>query len=198
MTYRGSLHRERSAQTAHSALMATLAPCMAFAVAADPFRRTTTRSERGSFKRLSICRKCLEHLRVRFPNLTRRSASTSAIAGVGSGNISTPQKHPLRENSHGSAQFGGSIVLNVARHYAALKWAYAVCTSRGCNPGHERNGPFSVALRKRLQALPAVVVCHFFKSPSRQKQLQAHRERLVGGLHLKALGCTPSVGASQP
>lgn len=70
--------------------------------------------------------------------------------------------------------------------------------SRGANPGHQFVRAHSVALGKRRQPLPAVVIFASLKSPRRQKQLQAHRERLVGGLHLKALGCTPSVGASQP
>jgi hypothetical protein len=191
----GSLHRERSPQTAHSALMAPRASCMAPAVPADPLRRTTTRAERGSRSSVFISRKCLEHLPVRVPNRARKSASTSAIAGVGICNINPPQKHPVREKKHGDARFGESIYGYFSRQSAALKRVQR----GGCfYPHPQLSRTFSVGQGQRLQPLLGVVVCQFFNLPSRQKQPQAHRKGRVGGLHLSALSNTPSVGASQP
>lgn len=178
----GALQRQRSAQTAHDALMADRAPCMALAASADPFRRTTTRSERGSFKRRSILRKCLEHLPVRFPNLARKSASVSAIAGVGSCNIIPPHAHIESAWNHGTAHFGRAIYGYFSRHSAALKRVQR----RGCSP-EQLQRSFSVALGKRRQPLPAVVIFASFNPASRQKQPQSHRKGRVGGLHLKAL-----------
>ena len=190
----GALHWERSAQTAHNAPMAARAPCMALAVSADPFRRTTTRSKRGSFKRLSIVRRCLEHLPVRFPNLARKSASTSATAGVGPCNMCPPYAHSVEVWNHGLSQFRRPVYGYFPRQSVALKRVQR----RGCSP-EQLQRSFSVALGKRRQPLPAVVIFASLKSPSRQKQPQPVGKITVGGgLHLKALGCTPSVGASQP
>lgn len=188
----GALQRQRSPQTAHNAPMADRAPCMALAVSADVLRRTTTRSERGSFKRLSILRKCLEHLPVRFPNLTRKSASTSAIAGVGSGNIGTPYAHSEGAWNHGPTQFGRAIYGYFPRQSAALKRVQR----RGCSPARHARPTLSVDLGQRLQPFPSVVVFASLKSPSRQKQPQPVGKITVGGgLHQEALGCTPSVEA---
>lgn len=70
--------------------------------------------------------------------------------------------------------------------------------SRDCNPGHQFVSPLSVDLGQRLQAFPSVVIFANLNPSSRHQQAQAHRERLVGALHLEALNYTPSVGASQP
>lgn len=190
----GSLHRERSPQTAQSALMAPRASCKAIAVPADPLRRTTTRCERGSLNSASISRKCLEHLPVRVPNRARKSASTSAIAGVGICNIDPPQKHPVREKKHGDARFGESIYGYFSRQSAALKRVQR----RGCSPARHACSPFSVDLGQRLQALPSVVVFASLNPASRQKEAEAHPKGVVRRFHLSALSNTPSVGASQP
>ncbi len=179
----GALHRERSPQTAHNALMAPRASCKAIAVPADPCRRTTTRCERGSLNSASISRKCLEHLPVRVPNRARKSASTSAIAGLGICNIDPPQKHPVREKKHGAARFGESIYGYFSRQSAALKRVQR----RGCSPARHACSAFSVDLGQRLQALPSVVVFASLNPASRQKQPQAHRKGRVGGLHREAL-----------
>ncbi len=191
----GALHRERSPQTAHNALMAPRASCMAPAVPADPCRRTTTRCERGSLNSASISRKCLEHLPVRVPNRARKSASTSAIAGLGICNIDPPQKHPVREKKHGAARFGESIYGYFSRQSAALKRVQR----GGCfYPHPQLSRTFSVGQGQRLQPLLGVVVCQFFNLPSRQKEAEAHPKGVVRRFHLSALSNTPSVGASQP
>lgn len=69
--------------------------------------------------------------------------------------------------------------------------------SRDCNPGHQFVSPLSVDLGQRLQAFPSVFIFASFNPPRRQKQLQAHRERLVGGLHLEALSCARCGASSQ-
>ncbi len=188
----GSLHRERSPQTAHSALMAPRASCKAIAVTAGPLPRTTTRCERGSLNSASISRKCLEHLPVRVPNRARKSASTSAIAGVGICNIDPPQKHPVRKKKHGDARFGEFIYGYFSRQSAALKRVQR----GGCfYPHPQLSRTFSVGQGQRLQPLLGVVVCQFFNLPSRQKQTEPVGKITVGRLHLSALSNTPSVGA---
>lgn len=187
----GSLHRERLPQTAHSALMAPRASCKAVAVTADPCRRTTTRCERGSLNSASISRKCREHLPVRVPNLARKSASTSAIAGVGICNIYPPQKHPVREKKHGDARFGESIYGYFSRQSAALKRVQR----RGCSPARHACSAFSVDLGQRLQALPSVVVFASLNPASRQKQTEPVGKITVCRLHLSALRNTPGLGA---